>query len=230
MAADPQVLMELGFNIIYLAFIWFFVVLMTLNISKVLQKDRNVARRFLLAMFLLATGDTGHVGFRVLAYLTGGLEENAPLVGLGLLSTAITITFFYMILLDIWRVRFKASTSISYYSIQFIGLLRLIIMLFPQNQWDQVIPPADWGLIRNIPLTILGLIVAILMLKDGFKENDARFKNFGYSIVVSFAFYIPVILLVREIPIIGMLMIPKTVAYMVMAWLAYKYYFRHGSN
>ena len=67
--------------------------------------------------------------------------------------------------------------------------------------------------------------MAYLILKDSFNEQDPRFRNFGYSIVVSYAFYIPVILLVREIPEIGMLMIPKTVAYMVMAWLAYKYYF-----
>jgi hypothetical protein len=225
MTDDPQILMELGFNIFYLAFIWFFVILMALNISKVTQDYDLIAKRFFLALFLLAFGDTGHVGFRVMAYLSGGLEANATLVGLGALSTAITITFFYMILLDVWRIGFNKERTMSYFIIQIIGFFRLLIMVFPQNQWGSLVPPVDWGLYRNIPLILMGLIIAFLMLTDGFKENDVRFKNFGYSIVISYAFYIPVILLVQEIPIIGMLMIPKTVAYMVMAWLAYRYYF-----
>jgi hypothetical protein len=37
-------------------------------------------------------------------------------------------------------------------------------------------------------------------------------------IFLSFAFYIPVILFVQRIPKLGMLMIPKTCAYLAMAW------------
>ncbi|MHA2073603.1 MAG: hypothetical protein ACW97X_03215, partial [Candidatus Hodarchaeales archaeon] len=95
MVDDPQILMEISFNLIYLAFIWLFVVLMTIKIRNFVQKDRITAQRFRLAFFLLALGDTGHVGFRVMAYFSGGLDSNATLVGLGALSTSITITFFY---------------------------------------------------------------------------------------------------------------------------------------
>ncbi|MHA2289256.1 MAG: hypothetical protein ACXABG_10780 [Promethearchaeota archaeon] len=225
MADDPQILMELGFNILYLAFIWLFVALMTKHLSRVSSYELSIAKRFRFAFFLLAFGDTGHVGFRVMAYLSGGLEANETLVGLGALSTAITITFFYMILLDIWRINFNHERSLFYYSIQGIGIFRLLIMAFPQNQWGRIFPPPEWGLFRNIPLTFLGLMVAFLMIKDGFIMDDSRYKYFAYSIFVSYAFYIPVILFVSEIPIIGMLMIPKTIAYMIMAWLAYKYYF-----
>jgi hypothetical protein len=41
-------------------------------------------------------------------------------------------------------------------------------------------------------------------------------------ILVSFACYVPVILFVQRQPLIGMLMIPKTVAYVVMCLLAYR--------
>ncbi|MHA1978056.1 MAG: hypothetical protein ACW98F_06945 [Candidatus Hodarchaeales archaeon] len=70
MADDPQILMELAFNIFYLIFIWFIVDLMTRNLSNVTQEDLTIARRFRLAFFLLALGDTGHVGFRIMAYVT----------------------------------------------------------------------------------------------------------------------------------------------------------------
>jgi hypothetical protein len=38
-----------------------------------------------------------------------------------------------------------------------------------------------------------------------------------------------VVLLVERVPIIGMLMIPKTVAYVVIAWLGYRGVFRQTS-
>jgi hypothetical protein len=100
-------------------------------------------------------------------------------------------------------------------------------MVFPQNEWGNVFAPYDWAIIRNIPLTIVGVFVAYLMLRDGFKNKDTRYKYLGYCIVISYAFYIPVILLVQSIPMIGMLMIPKTMAYMVMAFLAFKYYYQN---
>ncbi len=96
MADDSQILMEISFNLIYLVFIWFFVGLMTKTKQKIDTDHKEIAFRFLLAFFLLALGDTGHVGFRVMAYINGGLDLNATLVGLGALSTSITITFFYL--------------------------------------------------------------------------------------------------------------------------------------
>jgi hypothetical protein len=43
----------------------------------------------------------------------------------------------------------------------------------------------------------------------------------GMSILVSYACYIPVILYVQRAPMLGMLMIPKTLAYVAIALLAY---------
>jgi hypothetical protein len=40
-------------------------------------------------------------------------------------------------------------------------------------------------------------------------------------ILVSYAMYTPVILFVQQAPLVGMLMIPKTVAYVVIGFLAY---------
>jgi hypothetical protein len=225
MDTDAQTLMEIGFNLIYLTFIWIIVAIMTRKIRKIPSEERSIPQRFCLAFFLLALGDTGHVGFRILAYINGGLEANSTLVGLGALSTSITITFFYMIFVDIWRIHFTKDKDLLYYGLMLVGFIRFIIMVFPQNEWGNLVAPYEWALIRNAPLTLIGVAVAFLMLRDGFKSQDSRYKNFGYCIVASYAFYIPVILLVQDFPLIGMLMIPKTMTYMVMAYLAYKYYY-----
>ena len=62
--------------------------------------------------------------------------------------------------------------------------------------------------------------------------NDSRIRNtvintmFGIgsyliTIVLSFAFYIPVVLFADTIPAVGMLMIPKTCAYVWTVWIGY---------
>ncbi|MHA2029335.1 MAG: hypothetical protein ACW99Q_08085 [Candidatus Kariarchaeaceae archaeon] len=226
METDIQTIMEISFNLVYLAFIWIIVLLMTIKMEKITTENKSISQRFRLAFFLLALGDTGHVGFRVLAYLNGGLETNSTLVGLGALSTSLTITFFYLIFLDIWCIQFSKEKDFLYYLVMGVGIIRLFLMVFPQNEWGNVVAPYDWAIIRNIPLTIIGIVVAYLILRDGYKNQDNRYKYLGYCIGISFAFYIPVILLVQTIPMIGMLMIPKTMAYMVMAFLAFKYYFQ----
>jgi hypothetical protein len=226
MDSDIQTLMEIIFNLLYLTFIWIIVALMTRKIGKIETEERSIPQRLRLAFFLLALGDSGHVGFRILAYISGGLEANSSLVGLGALSTSITITFFYLILFDVWRIRFTKDKDLVYYGLILVGVVRLTIMVFPQNEWGNLVAPYEWALIRNVPLTIIGVATAILMIRDGFKNQDSRYKNFGYCIVFSFLFYIPVILFVQTFPLIGMLMIPKTMAYMVMAFLAYKYYYK----
>lgn len=98
-------------------------------------------------------------------------------------------------------------------------------MAFPQNDWVRVVPIFEWSVLRNIPLMIIGLTVAYVMIHDGLKKPDTRYLNIGLCIVVSYAFYLPVIFFVQVIPIVGMLMIPKTIAYLVMAWLVFRYYF-----
>jgi hypothetical protein len=44
-------------------------------------------------------------------------------------------------------------------------------------------------------------------------------------ILASFACYMPVIFLVEKMPWVGMLMIPKTLAYLAIAFIAYKEFF-----
>ena len=54
------------------------------------------------------------------------------------------------------------------------------------------------------------------------ENNDRSFRWMWLTIVLSFAFYIPVVLLADVIPMIGMLMIPKTCAYVWTVLIGYK--------
>jgi hypothetical protein len=206
--------------------VWTLVILMNVRRNRVAPENRSLAVRFTWAFALLALGDTGHVGFRVIAYLLGGLEANPLLVGVGAFSTAFTVTIFYMLMVDIWRLRFRKSFGFIGWFLLAAGALRLVILLFPQNAWGQVVAPYDWSLLRNSLLVIQGVGVTFLILRDAIRAHDRAFTWIGAMIVLSFAFYAPVILWVQRVPLLGMLMIPKTCAYLAIAFIAYFELFR----
>jgi hypothetical protein len=229
---------EIAFNITYLLVVWGFVVAMLRRQAALPLEQRSVTRLFILAFGLLALGDTGHVGFRVWAYALDGLDTRFALggleiglVGLGALSTAITVTFFYVLVLFVWRRRFEKSLDWFAYLLMIAALIRLVVMAFPQNEWNSSVPPWTWSMVRNVPLIVQGLGVAYLIIRDARTAQDRVFKWIGAMILVSYAFYTPVILLVQRVPAIGMLMIPKTMAYVAIAWLAFANLFpQKGTN
>lgn len=230
-SATARTWIEVIFNVSYLVVIWSLVALMIRRRSSVAAGDRPVAERLIWAFALLALGDTGHVGFRVVAYALGGLEAHPVLVGIGALSTAYTVTLFYMLMVDIWRLRrggSRGSMPLGWlgWTLLAAGAIRLIVMAFPQNRWSQMIPPYDWSLLRNAFLVVQGLGVMGLILRDAFRMGDTTFKWIGAMIAVSYAFYTPVILWSATVPLLGMLMIPKTCAYVAVAIIAYRALFR----
>lgn len=213
--------MEIIFDISYLVVIWILTILMYKNRKKLTPQNKTIGKLFILAFFLLALGDTGHVGFRVPALLLGGVEQNALLLGLGALATAITVTFFYMIVTEIWRVRFDKKRGMLWWALIIIGVARLVIMAFPQNEWLKHTLPFGWSLARNIPLMVQGLALAFAFLVCGVKKKDNFSVLVSIMIFISYAFYIPVILFVKDIPMLGLLMIPKTLVYVAIAVIAY---------
>ena len=94
-----------------------------------------------------------------------------------------------------------------------IHTLRILLCLFPQNAWTSADAPLSWGILRNIPFALLGLLIIVLFYQSAKKHNDRSFGWMWLTIVLSFGFYIPVVLWADTIPMIGMLMIPKTCAY-----------------
>ena len=211
---------EIIFDILYLITIWALVAFMWVNRNNLKEGTKKIGMLFILAFFLLALGDTGHVGFRVIAYGTGGLEDNPTLVGLGALATAITVTGFYMIVAEIWRLRFNKERNLIWWGLIITGIIRLVIMIPSGNAWGNVFPPFNWSLARNIPLMIQGILIGILLLKDGIKAEDCFSKKISIMIFISYACYLPVILFVQKVPMLGMLMIPKTLAYIAVAIIA----------
>jgi hypothetical protein len=233
MSETMRMWLEIGFNVSYLIVIWALVVLMVRRYGSLPADRRPVARAFIAAFGLLALGDTGHVGFRVWAYALGDLGTTLQLfgreiglVGLGALATATTVTFFYVLMVVIWRRRFHQSYGPLAWLLFAASVVRLALMVPAANEWNSAVPPQPWSLIRNAPLVVLGMGAAYLILRDARRAGDRAFLWLGGMILVSYAFYAPVIVWVQQAPMVGMLMIPKTVAYLVMAFLGYRAIFQ----
>jgi hypothetical protein len=230
-----RVWMEILFNIAYLIVVWGLVIVMVRRQGAVAPADRRVARLVRWAFALLALGDTGHVGFRVLAYAQNDVETTINLfgsefrmsgMGFGTLSTAITVTIFYVLVLEIWRARFGQKYGWFEYLLLAATGVRFLLMIPAANQWDSPVSPMPWAFYRNLPLVLLGVGVAFLILRDAGRTRDRAFAWIGVMILVSYACYVPVILFVQQVPLVGMLMIPKTVAYVAVGFIAYRDLYR----
>ena len=94
-----------------------------------------------------------------------------------------------------------------------LALARVALCLMPQNAWTGANPPLSWGIYRNIPFALLGALIVVLFFRSAREKQDRPFRFLWLTVVLSFACYIPVVLFADKVPAVGMLMIPKTCAY-----------------
>lgn len=212
-----QAIMETGFDIIYLATV------ITLGILMI--KGNRGNRQYLLFGIMAVTlglGDSFHLVPRAIALCTTGLQDYTVALGIGKWITSITMTIFYVILYYVWRLRYHVEGKNELTIVMYIlAALRIALCMFPQNAWTSANAPLSWGIYRNIPFALMGLMVIILFYQSSRQKQDKAFYNMWLTIVLSFAFYIPVVLFADTIPMVGMLMIPKTCAYVWTVWLGY---------
>ncbi len=212
-----QAIMETSFDVIYL------ITVVTIGIIMI-RKSGNRAqfKLFGIMAVVLGAGDAFHLVPRAYALCTTGLENFTEALGTGKFITSITMTVFYVILYYVWRLRYHIDgrdfvTKLVY----ILAGLRVILCLFPQNGWLSAEAPLSWGIYRNIPFALLGLLIIVLFYKSAKEQEDRMFRWMWLTIVLSFGFYIPVVLWADTIPMIGMLMIPKTCAYVWTVLIGY---------
>ena len=226
---------EIIFTLSYLIILWMLVFAMKKRMSEVQSGDEKIARLFLVAFGLLAFGDSFHILGRVAAYALGGLDTHPEIfgspvgiVGIGSFATAVTLTFFYALMLPIWKERFGKEYNWFTYFLFAAALIRLVILFLPGNDWQNS-SPYNWAIYRNIPFWIQGLGAAFLFWRDGRKEGKKLYVILAWLFLLSFSFYTPVIFFARQIPMLGMLMLPKTLVYGIVAYVVYKNVFKRAT-
>lgn len=212
-----QAIIETLFDVCYL------VSVITIGIRMV--KSSKNSRQFKLfgwMAIVLGAGDSFHLIPRMIALCTTGLENFTVALGLGKLITSVTMTLFYVLLYYVWRERYeiKGQKNLTI-AVYLFAEIRIALCMMPQNNWLSADAPRSWGIYRNIPFAVIGLITIVLFYTSAKQNNDIAFKWMWMTIVLSFGFYIPVVLWANTIPMIGMLMIPKTCAYVWTVIIGY---------
>ncbi len=203
---------EVVFDILYLT------IAIMLGLVLVLSERENCPRRLAGIMaFILAGGDAFHLIPRIKVIITHEEERLRKALGRGKQITSITMTLFYVILYKIGILIFSPNNiDIWSYVFYALAVVRVVFCLLPQNEWQERYPPVIWGIVRNIPFFCQGIFVSVLYFT--YRSTLSGLEMVWIAVLLSFMFYLPVVLWANRNPKIGMLMLPKTCAYL---WLLF---------
>ena len=212
-----QAIMETLFDAVYLT------TALLIGITMI-RKSKGNTGYFLFGIMAvtLGAGDAFHLIPRAYALCTSGLSHFTYALGVGKLVTSVTMTVFYVLLYYVWRSRYHIQGRNALTGgIYLLAACRIILCLFPQNAWTSPDAPLSWAIYRNIPFAVLGLVIIILFFRSAGQTGDRPYRFMWLTIVLSFGFYIPVVLFADQYPSVGMLMIPKTCAYVWTLLIGY---------
>lgn len=211
-----RAIFEISFDVLYL------VTIIVIGIIMVVKSEsQKQYQLFGIMAIVLGVGDAFHLVPRIYGLLIADLESYSISLGIGKFITSITMTVFYVMLYHVWQIRYKQKNSSITIFVYSLAIIRVLLCLFPQNEWLSYKAPFDWGIYRNIPFVVLGIVIIVLFYKATAKGKDKAFRFIPLFIALSFAFYIPVVLLVNAYPPISMLMIPKTLSYVFIVLTGY---------
>ena len=205
---------EIGETIFILAYLLFLLIIS-------IAFFQNKKYYFLTMSLTLAVGDAIHLIPRTIKNIKGDFKNSDFYLGFGNQASSITMSIFYLFL-TYFFITFNEDlnsffdsfmymfNSFSLYNIViYLVIIRIILCLLPQNNWYKKKSSQKWAIIRNIPFVVIGIISVILAFKNSL-------VYLGILILLSFLFYIPVVLFARKNKKIGMLMIPKTICYILI--------------
>ena len=213
-----QALVETLFDAVYL------ITVITLGLRMIRGSRGNRQFRLFGCMaVVLGAGDAFHLIPRAQALCTTGLDSYTVALGSGKWITSITMTVFYVLLYYVWRYRYRIQGQKTLTAAVYaLAGVRILLCMMPQNDWLSASAPLAWGIYRNIPFALLGALIIVLFYRSAKAANDTAFRWMWLTIVLSFGFYIPVVLWADAVPLIGMLMIPKTCAYVWTVLIGYR--------
>ena len=163
----------------------------------------------------LCGGDAFHLVPRIIRAFRGSSEKIKRQLGIGLQVSSITMTVFYIILLFIWKFTFPELTApVAVEAMIWISaIIRIVVCFLPQNNWCSDEGNPKLSILRNAVFAVTGIGVIILYAISG-NANGYHMTRMVAAILISFGCYLPVTILSKTKPKVGLLMIPKTSAYM----------------
>lgn len=211
---QPQVpdVMEAIFDTVYLLFD-----LVAAILFFIFSQGKPLFILYGVLTLTLCGGDAFHLVPRIARAVHGSSDRIKRQLGIGLQVSSITMTVFYIILMYIWKSTFPelhAPAAIEAV-IWLSAAVRIVICMFPQNRWCSDEGNRRLSILRNAVFAVTGIGVILLYCLSG-NAYEYHMTRMVAAILLSFGCYLPVTLLSKSKPKVGLLMIPKTCAYMWM--------------
>ena len=201
----------------------YLVIVIGLGIRLLLEKIKS-ARMFGVMSLLLGFGDAFHLLPRIISHLSpSGFAGHAAALSWGQFVTSITMTLFYVLYYYYYRELSDDGRKSKTVIVYGLAAIRIVLVVLPQNRWGQMPGDYTFGILRNIPFMVLGICLIIWSYRA---RRKAGLEQMWWLILLSFLFYIPVVLWSRKIPAIGALMMPKTVAYLLIVVFGFHHFIR----
>ncbi len=169
-----------------------------------------------LLVLLLGGGDAFHLLPRVRMHLRGREARTEAWLGIGTAVTSVMMTAFYLVLFAVWQRLYPelhvpaAVTGLLWAC----ALVRIVLCLCPQNRWTTG-GNARWALLRNLPFAVIGVVTVALFAWSG-GAHGYGLGPMAAAVALSFVCYFAVVLGAKRKPMLGMLMMPKTLMYIWM--------------
>lgn len=210
-------LFEAVFDIAYL------LLAMGLGIYMLIRGGSGAAYLAGAMAIVLAGGDMFHLVPRIRLIAANSRGDGAEAekrlakaLGWGKLITSITMTVYYILLWQLGQMLFPSEGALTWgIAVYVLAALRVVLSLLPQNAWGENGNGLRMSVIRNVPFFAIGAIVAVYFAIHA----AGAFGLMWLAILVSFGCYAPVLFWVEKHPALGMLMLPKTCAYIWMLFM-----------
>ena len=120
----------------------------------------------------LCGGDAFHLVPRIIRAVHGSNDKIKRQLGIGLQVSSITMTVFYIILMYIWKFTFPElkMPAIIEAIIWISAVVRIVICMFPQNNWCTDEGNMKLSIIRNAVFAVTGIGVIILYIISEIKK------------------------------------------------------------
>lgn len=140
----------------------------------------------------LALADGIYLLPRMYGVLTTGIKDNLHIIGWGRMGNSIIITILFLIIYDIYNLRYSKAKNDKLNKTLFgLALVRILISLLPGNRWFELEPSSLFALLRFIPLAITGILLIIAIFYHSKKYKDRNFKILLIGLSLALVFLEP---------------------------------------
>ena len=129
---------------------------------RLLLEKKNGAKLFGIMAIMLGVGDGFHLIPRLISHLSpGGFAAHAAALSWGQFVTSITMTIFYVLYYHYYRMQSNDTDNVKKWLIYGLAALRICLVLLPQNNWGTADGNYMFGIYRNIPFLIMGILLVM---------------------------------------------------------------------